>query len=163
MDGANVRDGRAYGLSSAWSVTATGDLDGDRRMDLILRNGSRMDLWRGARNLVWSPASMGAYPIGWTFTDSTDMDGDGLDDLLWRHIGLGCFVYWRMVGPQRIGGREYRVNGVWRVLQAGDYNGDGKADIVWTNGTLMQVWASSEDGSYAGLEMPDYPRGWKLQ
>ncbi len=163
MDGADVRDGRAYGLSSAWRIAATGDLDGDRRMDLVLTNGMRMDLWRGARNLVWNPAPMGAYPAGWALAGSADMDGDGRDDLLWRHADLGYFVYWRMIGPQRIYGREYRVDGAWQVLQAGDYNGDGKGDVVWTNGTLMQMWASGETDGFAGLEMPGYPRGWLVQ
>lgn len=163
MNGAEVQNGRAYGLSPAWRIAATGDLDGDRRMDLVLTNGTRMDLWRGARNLVWGPASMGGYPLGWTLTDSADMDGDGREDLLWRHADLGYFVYWRMVGPQRIYGREYRVDGAWQVLQAGDYTGDGKADIVWTNGVLMQMWGSSETDGFAGLEMPGYPRGWTIE
>lgn len=51
-----------------------------------------MDLWHGAWNLVWSPAPMGAYPTGWTLTESAHMDGDGRDDLLWRHAYLGYFV-----------------------------------------------------------------------
>jgi hypothetical protein len=163
MEGAWPRDGRAYGLPPAWRIAATGDLNGDRRLDLVLTNGTRMDLWRGARNLLWESAAMGGYPAGWELKDAADIDGDGREDLLWRHAELGYFVYWRMAGPRRTYGREYRVDGTWRVLDSGDYNGDGKADIVWTNGALMQLWASGEGEAFAGLEMPAYPRGWTLQ
>lgn len=160
MDGAQVVDSSSYGLSAGWRIAATGDLDGDRRLDLVLTNGARMDLWRGRRNLVWSAAAMGNFPVGWELTGTADMDGDGRHDLLWRHGQLGYFVYWRMVGPRRTYGREFLVDGTWRILKAGNFNSDGKADIVWTNGSLMQLWASGEGEGFQGLEMAAYPRGW---
>ena len=163
MDGPVVRDGRAYGLPPAWRVAAAGDLDGDRRLDLVLTNDMRMDVWRGRRNLLWDPAAMGDYPVGWTLLDAADIDGDARDDLLWRHAGLGYFVYWRMIGPQRIYGMEYLVDGAWRVLGAGDQTGDGKADIVWTDGTSMQIWVSNGTGTFAGLAMSGYPTGWTIE
>lgn len=163
MEGAAVRDSRAYGLSPGWTIAAVGDLDGDRRVDLLITNGARLDAWWGRRNLLWERAAMGAYPMGWTLLDAADIDGDGRDDLLWRHAGLGYFVYWRMVGPQRIQGLEYRVGSSWRVLKSGDQTGDGKADIVWTDGTSMQVWASTGTGAFEGLSMVDYPRGWTIE
>lgn len=163
MDGPWVKDGRAYGLSAGWRVAGTGDLNADGRLDLVVTNGVRMDLWKGQRNLQWESAAMGGYPVGWELAGTADVDGDETSDLLWRHAALGYFVQWKMIGPRRVWGREYGVDGAWRVLSTGDYNRDGKADFVWTNGTLMQLWSSRPEGGYAGLEMPGYPRGWLLQ
>jgi hypothetical protein len=53
----------------------------------------------------------------------------------------------------------------WAVAQTGDYNGDGRSDIVWRNNTSGQVviWlmngTSVSSGGSAGSAPPD----WQIQ
>jgi len=36
---------------------------------------------------------------------------------------------------------------VWQIVGSGDYNGDGKSDILWRNGTTGQNWMYQMNGN----------------
>ena len=75
-----------------------------------------------------------------------DFDGDGREDLLWRNAATGQIVAWFMngltftntgtVSPSR--GSDLN----WRLAGVGDFDGDGKPDILWRNqGTgADEIW-----------------------
>ncbi len=64
-----------------------------------------------------------------------DMNGDGKVDILWRHYaaGTGENVVWYMNGISRTGAaylpRLRDTN--WHIAGTGDFNGDGRTDILW--------------------------------
>ena len=120
-----------------WRVAGIGDLNGDGRDDVLLRhvNGSwhyypmngrfHIRAQRGTANLTtnldWRPAGIG------------DLNGDGRDDVLLRHTN-GSWHYYPMNGRFHIraqrGTANLTTNLDWRPAGIGDFNGDGRDDVL---------------------------------
>jgi hypothetical protein len=43
----------------------------------------------------------------------------------------------------------------------GDFNGDGRADILWTDGNSLVLWTSTTSG-FIQQSVGTYPSGWQL-
>ena len=114
-----------------------GDFDGDGRDDVLLRhedgrwffypmNGRRHMVGQGTvnltRNLEWSVAGVG------------DFDGDGKDDVLLRKAATtGTWYYYPMNGrrhPSGHGAANLPSDLSWSVAGIGDFDGDGKDDVL---------------------------------
>jgi hypothetical protein len=81
----------------------------------------------------------------WSIAGIGDFDGDGKADLLWRNAN-GSLIEWTMNGSQITSSQTVTLQGTavmpdsgWSVAGIGDFNGDGKSDILWrnTNGSLI--------------------------
>ncbi len=58
--------------------------------------------------------------------------GDGTSDLLWRNSATGQVVAWTLAGTTLSGsGSLGVVNATMTILSTGDFNGDGRDDILW--------------------------------
>lgn len=90
-----------------------------------------------------------------------DVDGDGKSDLLWFHPTNRVLVYWVMNGATRVRSGSQAVAVGYSPLTTGDYNGDGRLDLVMRNGAAMQMWFGN-GSSFAVQSFRGYPSGWTL-
>jgi hypothetical protein len=91
----------------------------------------------------------------------TDINGDGRSDLLWRLNAQTAWAYWTMDGGTKTGGVGYTVGSTWSVVATGDFNADGRLDVIWSDGASMQMWKGGSSG-FSGAAMQGYPTGWKV-
>ncbi len=141
MDGRRYIPGRQGGANLTadlrYGVAGIGDFNGDGRDDVLLRRDDGhwyyypMDGRRyiageqGAANLTRNP-DYAVAGIG-------DFDGDGKDDVLMRHID-GRWYHYAMDGRRYIPGRQgianLTRNLAYRIAAIGDFDGDGKHDVL---------------------------------
>jgi hypothetical protein len=86
----------------------------------------------------------------WQVKGSADFDGDGKADILWRHASSGHNYIYFMDG-RTIRHSEGYLRTVaelaWQVAALGDYDGDGKADILWRNSSAGENYLYPMDGT----------------
>ena len=86
--------------------------------------------------------------LGFNAAAVTDLDGDGLSDLVWQYRPTGALAMWTMRGNYVASTQWLNAPAVtdpaWRIGGTGDINGDGYADLVWQN---------SNDGTVAAWLM----------
>ena len=132
------------------------DFDGDGRDDIILQNSQTglVSNWLGqADGSFFSNHAVALDPWGLgTFLGSGDFNSDGRTDTLWRTdsgeiyssltASEGAFYFYWSLGFVA----NLPVNS-WYLAATGDFNGDGKGDLLWRDqsGTLSQ-WLGAGDG-----------------
>ena len=140
MDGGTVLR-KATGLAipaDRPALVATGDFNGDHRVDLLWKPAS-------SRSLVMSlgdgqgftTVPVRDYAVGWEVWGAGDIDADGRSDILLVNPGSRFFAYWTMDGatPVRYS-QVFRLPGGAELpsrfgpVTVGDYNGDGRLDLV---------------------------------
>jgi hypothetical protein len=144
-------------VPNSWKVTGVGDFDGDGRVDLLWRNSDgTVTNWLGSGNGGFTPNGAKFWqsvPAEWKIVSTGDFNGDGRDDILWRSDS-GTLTNWlsTATGAFDTNGANFwiTVPSAWKIVGVGDYNGDGRDDILWrnTDGTITD-WLASPNGSAA--------------
>ena len=122
--------------SVKWSVAGIADLNGDNKDDILLRhedgrwhyypmNGSLSGPGRGSVSGI-------TQSLDWQLAGLGDLNGDGRDDILLRHVE-GRWTYHPMNSRNVTagkGGISLTPNTAWRMAGVGDLNGDGNDDAL---------------------------------
>jgi len=133
-------------------AVSVADFNGDGMSDLLWQEAAnKLHIWlmNGSVTLDRTQLINPLVPTnpGEVFIGIGDFDGDGKSDLLWRTLS-GNVRVWRMDGtlPLDVFAVSDHVpppGPDWRVSDKtiGDFNGDGKSDILWRNqdGSL-DIW-----------------------
>lgn len=84
-----------------------------------------------ARSLTTAAPAVGAMIASASRT--SDLDGDGRSDVLWRNSQTGSNVLWRGASPASGQYLTRVADFSWKVVGKGDFDGDGRADVLWRN------------------------------
>jgi hypothetical protein len=148
MDGTGLTGARYLDpISEDWQVVDLGDFNGDGKADILWRNvnttspeAGKLYIWlMDGPNLIGGTGYTAAQAdLGWRVDGVGDLNGDGKDDIVWRKIGpgvdQGAVFLWTMNGTGLAGARYLDpISEDWQVQGVGDFNGDGKLDILWRN------------------------------
>jgi hypothetical protein len=145
--------------SLAWTVAGTGDFNGDGRADILWRSASgEVTNWLGRTDGGFTGNIANAdnhVDSNWQIVGTGDFNGDGRDDILWQSSD-GTVTDWlgqangSFIG--NIANAENHVDSGWTVAGTGDFNGDGRADVLWRNQITGNVtdWLGQANGGFAG-------------
>jgi len=155
----------ASGCSAAWRPVGTGDFNGDGRADLLWHNAQTGELraWllngttvTGAQQLSWLCGPWDGCSAAWRAVSAGDFNKDGLTDVLWHNAQSGQLEAWilngagTVISSQALSGTCDAATGCsaqWKVSGSGDFNWDGRLDLLWYNVATGQVGAWLLDGT----------------
>jgi hypothetical protein len=160
-------------VPTSWTIAGTGDFNGDGYTDILCYNpngDTGVWLMTGTATQVQmsSWTDFGLVPTGWTIVGTGDFNGDGYTDILWRNAN-GDTGIWLMTGN----GTEVLLSSTndlglvatsWNVAVTGDFNGDGRSDILWSNVSGdTAIWFMNGAAMLSVSDLGIVPNGWIVQ
>ena len=140
-----------------WKIVGTADFNADDKSDLVWQHATtgQIGVWlmNGINLMTALLFTPSAVPdTTWKIVTIGDFNGDGQPDLVWQRDGTGEVGVWFMNVTSLISaaffnpGQEPDTN--WKIVGAGDFNGDGKPDLVWQHletGDIKVWWMNGTD------------------
>jgi hypothetical protein len=174
--GFTVNDAHALiQVPTDWQIAGTGDFNGDGRDDILWRNSNgALSDWLGTADGGFTVNDANAFtnvPNLWMIIGTGDFNGDGRDDILWQRDFNGDISDWLATANGGFVANDanayHQVPAIWRVVDVGDYNGDGRDDILWRAATGdVSDWLGTPNGGFANNDSTAYtnqPQTWHSQ
>lgn len=171
MDGQQVVGLSAIAITPGYTIAATSDFNGDGKTDLVWTNTAvtqypDLYLWTSTGS-GFTSTEIGAYSaddrlVGAGVFDVDDEGyGSGNADLIFLNQKTNTFGWWVMQGATILRKWSTQIAPGYTIAAVGDFNGDGRTDIVWTSAAhdlYLWTWASHGfNAQYIGT----YPAGWQ--
>lgn len=138
---------KAFKVRPGYYVGAVGDLNGDRKAELVLTSANRdLFLWT-FNGTGFDSTRIGTYPEGWQLLGAGDIDGDNNADLLWWNDSKCEFGYWRMQGATVLERKAIKATCGYHVAAFGHFLQTSHLDLLWTSDAHdAYLWAGSDTG-----------------
>ena len=93
--------------------------------------------------------------------NTSDFNGDGFSDILWRNITTGADTIWKSAKSTLQQAMTGVTDQAWKIVGTGDFNADGIADILWRNTSTgaNTIWKSANAATkqpVTGVTNPDW-------
>lgn len=146
------------GVELRLQSAAHNDFNGDGRSDLLLRDSNQgwLTNWLGTADGGFINNNNNAatlFSLDWSVAGTGDFNGDGRVDFLLRQTG-GQLTQW--LGNANGGYTDngptagIRFDPDWKLVGTGDFNGDGRDDILLQNSQGWTTnWLGTSNGSFA--------------
>jgi hypothetical protein len=131
-----------------WRVVGANDFDRDGSADLLWQftDGSLVIWFMNGNTLASTSPTSPLHPgdSHWQVVATGDFNGDSRPDIVWQHDD-GWIAVWLMNNAEATDLQLFEParpsDANWKVVGAGDFNGDGQTDLVWQHqdGTIA-VW-----------------------
>ena len=160
MDGTTRTDAAAFSSGSSWRPQFYGDLNGDGQDDIVWRDTASGAVAFWLMNGVTRSAAWAIAPVAldWQIAGLGDFDGSANDkkDLLWRNTKTGDLAIWLFndagtgFASQKfvtLNGSNYNKGADWTIAGIGDFNNDGKDDILYRSAQQSSTQVLVMDGT----------------
>ena len=145
MNGATIKTSLRVASVPGWTVVGVGDFDSDGKSDVLWQNQTTGEdvIWFMNAGGIKGSGTAGNPGIPWSVAGVGDFNGDGFADILWQNTASGQLIVWLMNGTTITAsgspGNPGAASTPWSVQQVGDFDGDGKSDILFYNNATSQV------------------------
>jgi hypothetical protein len=156
--------------------TPPGDFNLDGKPDILWQNqaNGRLEVWYMDGVIATGSAPLNPGQVGdldWKIVGTADFNNDSRPDILWQNQSSGLLEVWYMDRETLTSAAPLNPSQVsdlsWQIVATGDFNGDGKPDILWQNQAngLLMVWYM--DGATRASSAPLNPGqlsdpSWKI-
>ena len=152
-------------MDTNWILAGRGDFNADNKPDLVWQHKTdgRVSLWYmdGTTRIGIADVSAGQIDPQWRIVGVGDFNADQHPDLVWQHDGSGALSAWLMNGSLVFGTSspvpDRPADVRWKVVGVGDFNMDGKPDLLWRHLGTGDVAAWLMNGLSAIIHSPLTP------
>jgi hypothetical protein len=137
----------------SWQIAGTGDFNGDGRADILWRNSSTGENYIYFMNGVSIVSEGHLRTVAdqtWQIAGTGDFDGDGRHDILWRNQVSGENYVYPMDGLTIQPSEGYLPtvsNMEWQIAGVGDFDRDGRSDLLWRNTASGELYLYPMNGT----------------
>ena len=168
LDGNTVKSDIHVGFvdKSGWVLAGTGDFNGDGKLDLLWLSPTTgaVKIWPMSGTSRLSAKGLPVEVVlepklrpddGWTIAGVGDIDNDGISDIIWWNRRDGRVGHWLITASVTVKPESGIIGtrmspGSWKVVGVGDFNADGRTDIVWKDDSSgdVELWLTTGLDSY---------------
>ncbi|MGV3720947.1 MAG: FG-GAP repeat domain-containing protein [Actinomycetota bacterium] len=144
----------AYTTPGARDILTAGDLDGDRRPDVVVVADEELGVLYGQRDGTLEPYKT---LITWKGKPANralaDLNGDGLPEIIFRDE-VGRLVILQNQADRRFAEPRFQDVGGGNAVEVADFNEDGRPDLALNGANSgrgsVKIYLAGEDGSFTG-------------